>query len=365
MMRGFSLEQPWWLLLLLLLPLLWVRPLRRSARAAVMLPMAGALVAAGGATGWMARARWLLPVLRSLAAALLILGLARPIKANEQSRILVEGIAIELVVDRSGSMMALDFSRGDRRMDRLDAVKLVATEFIRGGGGLPGRPDDLIGLVTFARFADSLSPPTLSHDYVIEALQSIRPATQQGEDGTAIGDAVALAVERLRDLAESRTDDASRRIKSRVIILLTDGENNAGDIEPMTAAELARALGVRLYTIGVGSRGMAPMPVQTPLGLQYINQPVSIDEDLLRRMAERTGGEYFRATDERSLRAIYERIDALERTATEERRYLQSTPLAVQPFTIEGVRVPPLLVGVVALLALELLLAHTRLRVLT
>jgi len=366
MMRGLMLEQPWWLLLLLLLPLVWMRWLRPSARATVVLPAAGALLASGArGTGLLVRARWLVPTLRTLAVAILVLGLAGPIKANEQTRVLVEGIAIEMVIDRSGSMMALDFSRANRQMDRLDAVKLVATEFIKGGGGLPGRPNDLIGLVTFARFADSLSPPTLDHDFVIEALMSLRPATQQGEDGTAIGDGVALAVERLRDLAESRTDDPSRRIKSRVIILLTDGENNAGDIDPMTAAELARTLGIRVYTIGVGSRGMAPMPVQTPLGMQYVNQPVSIDEDLLRRMADLTGGEYFRATDERSLRAIYERIDMLEKTASEERRYLQSTALAVEPFTLGGARIPPLLLGVVVLLALELLLSHTRLRLLT
>jgi len=313
----------------------------------------------------MSRARWIVPSLRTIAVALLVLGLARPIKANEHTLISVEGIAIELVVDRSGSMMALDFARANREMDRLDAVKLVATEFIRGGGGLGGRPSDLIGLVTFSRFADSLSPPTLDHDYVIEALNGIRPATTPGEDGTAIGEGVALAVERLRDLADSRSDDSARTVKSRVAILLTDGENNAGDIDPMTAAELAKTLGVRLYTIGVGSRGLAPMPTQTPFGIRYVNQPVSIDEDLLRRMAEMTGGEYFRATDERSLRGIYERIDALEKTSTEARRYLQSTALAVEPFRINGVDAPPLLLGVVVLLALELLLAHTRLRMLT
>ncbi len=365
-MKGFALEQPWWLLALILLPVLWLRWIRPAMRGAVILPGAGALLAGGtGRRGVASRARWILPTMRSLAAAILVLGLARPIKANEQTRIFVEGIAIELVVDRSGSMMALDFSRTNREMDRLDAVKLVATEFIRGGGGLAGRPNDLVGLVTFARFADSLSPPTLDHDYVIEALDAIRPATSQGEDGTAIGEGVALAAERLRDLEEGRKDDPSRRIKSRVIILLTDGENNAGDIDPMAAAELARTLGVRIYTIGVGSRGMAPMPVQTPFGTQYVNQPVSIDEDLLRRMAELTGGEYFRAIDERSLRDIYERIDALEKTATEERRYLQSTALAVEPFRVAGVEVPPLLIGVVILLGLELLLAQTRLRMLT
>lgn len=364
-MKGFAFEQAWWLLLLLVIPLVWLRWTRSSWRAAVVLPGASALLAAGlPSRGVMARARWLLPLLRSLAVVFLVIGLARPVKANEQSRIFVEGIAIELVVDRSGSMQAMDFARRGREMDRLDAVKLVASEFIGGGEGLKGRKDDLIGLVTFSRFADSLSPPTLDHDYLIDVLKRIRPAGGN-EDGTAIGDGVALAVERLRDLGESRGVDPTRRIKSRVIILLTDGENNAGDIDPIIAAEMAKTLGIRLYTIGVGSRGMAPMPVQTPFGRQYVNQPVSIDEELLQAMAEMTGGEYFRATDERSLRDIYERIDALEKTATEERRYRQSTSLAVESITIEGVSIPPLLLGAAILLALELLLAQTRLRVLT
>ena len=320
-MRGFSFEQPWWLLLLLVIPIIWLRWTRSSWRGAVVLPGASSLFASGvPACGVLARTRWVLPLLRTLAVSILVIGLARPVKANEQTRIFVEGIAIQLVIDRSGSMQAMDFARRGREMDRLDAVKLVATEFIRGGEGLQGRPNDLIGLVTFSRFADSLSPPTLDHDYLIDVLQRIRPATGN-EDGTAIGDGVALAVERLRDLGDNRVADATRLIKSRVIILLTDGENNAGDIAPIVAAEMAKALGIRLYTIGVGSRGMAPMPVQTPFGRQFVNQPVSIDEDLLRAMAEMTGGAYFRATDERSLRQIYERIDSLEKTATEERRY--------------------------------------------
>lgn len=365
-MRGFSFEQAWWFLLLLLVPIVWLRWIRPSWRAAVVLPGASALKHAGTpARGLAAGARWCLPLLRSLAIVLLVVGLARPVKANEQTRIFVEGIAIELVVDRSGSMQAIDFARGQREMDRLDAVKLVASEFVAGGGGLAGRPHDLIGLVTFARYADSLSPPTLDHDYVIEVLRKITPARAQNEDGTAIGDGVALAVERLRELGESRANDPTRTIKSRVIILLTDGENNAGDVDPNAAAEVAKSLGIRIYAIGVGSRGQARMPIQTPLGPTYALQTVSIDEDLLRSMAESTGGEYFRATDEKSLREIYERIDKLERTATEERRYLQSTALAVEPFTIRGVEIPPLLLGTVVLLALELLLAHTRLRMLT
>ncbi|MFO0895075.1 MAG: VWA domain-containing protein [Phycisphaerales bacterium] len=360
-MTGFAEGQVWFFLLALLAPLAWWRWMRRSARPAVTFSAASRLRATGGSL-W-SRIRGAVPLLRMLAILLVVVSLARPIKANEQTRVLVEGIAIELVVDRSGSMQALDFSRRGQEIDRLAAVKDVVTKFLRGEEGLAGRPNDMVGLVTFARFADSLSPPTLDHDHLITALRAIQPATGQGEDGTAIGEGVALAAEYLRDLGDAK-GNAARRIKSRVVILLTDGENNAGDVEPMASAELCRTLGIRLYTIGVGSRGQARMPVQTPLGVMYQLMPVSIDEDLLRKMAEATGGQYFRATDSRSLLSIYEKIDQLEKTQTEQRRYLQYKDLAVESAELGGWRIPPLVLAAIILLALELLLSQTRLRTL-
>jgi len=358
---GFHPGSTWWLLLLPLALLAWLPGLRR--RRPVITHAAGdALAATGGS--WVARLRWLPPTLRMLGIAVLVVCIARPIKANERSRVFVEGVAIQSVIDRSGSMAALDFSLEAGRVDRLTAVKKVLTDFIQGDDDLPGRPDDLIGLITFARYADTVSPLTLDHAHVAAAIDGVRIATERSEDGTAIGDAIALAVERLREL-DDRADENGRRIKSRVIVLLTDGENNAGDIDPETAAEIADAFDVRIYTIGVGSDGVAAMPAQDPFGRQVMmRQRVSIDERTLTDVAERTGGRYFRATDTDSLRDIYAAIDELEKTETEQRRYRLYRDLAVSPLSLGEVTVPPLLLVALVLLGLEQLLVHTRFRTL-
>jgi Ca-activated chloride channel family protein len=179
---------------------------------------------------------------------------------------------------------------------------------------------------------------------------------EPSEDGTAIGDALAMAVERMRDLEDRR------EIKSRIVILLTDGESNAGAIEPLMAAEIARAYGVKVYTIGVGTRGFAKVPYQVMGRTILRDEPVSIDEETLRQVAAVTGGEYFRATDTDSLRRIYETIDSLERTRTEQRRYRQFRDFATEPFRLGGVALPPLLLLPLLLLAGDLLLSATRLR---
>ncbi len=207
-----------------------------------------------------------------------------------------------------------------------------------------------------------MSPLTLDHAHVADAIDGIGIATDRREDGTAIGDAIALAVERLREL-DDRADESGRRIKSRVIVLLTDGENNAGDIDPETAAEIAGAFDVRIYTIGVGSDGVAPMPARDPFGRQIMmRQRVSIDEATLTRVAEATGGRYFRATDTDSLRDIYAAIDELEKTTTEQRRYRLYRDLAVSSLDLGPLTIPPLLLVAFALLGLEQLLVHTRFR---
>jgi Ca-activated chloride channel family protein len=324
-------------------------------------------IAAPLATSWALRLRWLPSVLR--ACAILILGvcLARPVIANQQTKTFVEGAAIEMVIDRSSSMRALDFTLGRNTSDRLEAVKSVATAFIAGGLGLAGRPNDLIGVTCFARFADSLSPLTLDHGYVVDVLRQVEPAGERAEDGTAIGDAVALAVERLRDAMKNAPKDGGRQpIESAAIVLLTDGENNAGDVDPRVAADLAKTYGIKIYAVGVGSKGLAPFPTGTdPFGQPLIrNIPVNIDEDLLKDMAARTGGEYFRATDTESLRSIYTQIDAMEKTKTEQRRSMLYTDLAVQAGSWSGWSLPPLLALAALLLAAEMLLTHTRLRAL-
>ncbi|MFO0874822.1 MAG: VWA domain-containing protein [Phycisphaerales bacterium] len=320
-----------WLLLLLPLALLawarWASPRRRATMAFSDL----APVRASG-RGLAARLWWIVPTLRALAVALLVVCLARPIKADEQVRVDVEGVAIVLVVDRSGSMQALDFVLDGKRVDRLAAVKDVVRDFMHGDGKeLAGRPDDLVGLVVFARNADALCPLTLDHDHLLAALDGVRPATVRGEDGTAIGDGLALAVERLRDATSRAGADAARRIRSKVIVLLTDGENNSGEIEPMVAAQLAASAGIKVYAIGTGTRGMAPFPVEM-MGQRVLQQmPVSIDEPTLTKIAESTGGRYFRATDTQSLRNIYTEIDSLEKSRNDDRRTVLFTDLAVEP----------------------------------
>lgn len=356
----------WWLALALLAPLALWRMADGRRRSQVAYSSVALLRAAG--TSWVARTRWIVWTLRALAIVLLAVCIARPVIAHQQTKVFVEGAALELVVDRSGSMRALDFEIDGSPVDRLEAVKDVASAFVLGGGGLRGRPNDLVGVVTFARFADGLSPLTLDHGYVIDALRAVTPADDTAEGGTAIGDAVALAVERLRDTMQHAAETAGRDpIKSAAIILLTDGEDNAGAVDPRVAADLAATYGIKIYAIGVGTRGMAPFPVGTdPFGRTIIrNVPVSIDEELMREMAAKTGGKYFRATDTASLEAIYEEIDLLEKAKTEERQAYRFTDLAVQPSGLAGQSTPPLLIGVLLLVGAELLLVTTRYRSLT
>ncbi len=357
----------WLLLLLPLAVLAFCRTLFGRRRPAVAYSDVSRLRAAGG--GVVASLRWIVPTLRMLGLALLIVCLARPVRPDEQVRTFVEGIAIELVVDRSASMLALDFELDDRPSDRLNAVKRVVRSFVGGSDEgetpLAGRSEDLIGLVVFARHADAVCPLTLDHDHLLAALDATEPATQRGEDGTAIGEGIALGVERLRDATSRTRPDESRRIQSKVMILLTDGENNAGSIDPREAAKLAASTGVRIHTIGAGSRGIAPFPAGIQDGrIVYERRRVSFDEEILKEIAESTGGRYFRATDTDSLREIYSEIDRLEKTRSEQTRSVLYADFAVQKLSLAGIDFPPLLLVVLAILSLETLLAVTRFRTL-
>ncbi len=271
-----------------------------------------AVLPPGGGT-WRTRLAWTPAAALALAAALLGVALAGPRVGDRRSRIEREGIAIMMVVDTSGSMAALDLSGRGEEQTRLDVVQEVFEEFVLGGGGLPGRPNDAIGLVRFARYADTACPLTLDHGNLALVARGLEITTDRQEDGTAIGDALALAVDRLRDAPG----------ESRVVILLTDGVNNAGDETPRAAAELASSQGVKVYTIGAGSNGVAPVRVEDPFtGRRVLRaMPVQIDEQTLRDVAERTGGRSFRATDGDGLRAIYREIDRLERTEQTEERF--------------------------------------------
>jgi Ca-activated chloride channel family protein len=308
-----------------------------------------------------ARLLWIKPLLTLATVTLLIIAIARPREGRQQTVTRNDGIAMELVVDRSGSMQAMDFHLNEEPVDRLTAIKNVVGKFVLGGDTLKGRFSDLIGLVTFAGFADAQVTPTLDHHFVLARLDQLGIVTTRGEDGTAIGDAISLAVEKLNGLdMRSKTS----HVKSKVIILLTDGENTAGELSPVEGAELAQALGIKIYTIGVGTVGEAPIPVIHPLTGRKMFQmmPVNIDEDTLRQVASITGGKYFRAVDTDSLEAIYREIDLLEKTTVESKQYTDYTELALQPYRFGWIRVPPLLILVLGTLTLRVLLEHAWLR---
>jgi Ca-activated chloride channel family protein len=355
----------WLLFLLLLLPALWWWRAGGRVRSTIAFSSIEPLRQAG--TTWALRARWIVPGLRWAALALLIVCIARPQKANERTRIVTEGIAIQMVVDRSISMLAQDFEVDGRRTDRLTAVKKVVQDFIEGGGKLHGRPDDLIGMVTFATYADSRSPLTLDHGHLLDALAHTEVSGSSDDLSTAIGDAVALGVERMAGLQEREDLAGDRRIKSKVMILLTDGEHNAGDIDPITAAKMAAAFDIKLYTIGAGT-DLGIVQVRWRNGETGRDEPVnihaSVDEETLREMAAITGGQYFRANDSETLEAVYGRIDELERTEIEQHRYHDYRELSVESVRLGGLALPPLLSVVVVLIAASVVLANTRFRTL-
>lgn len=265
-------------------------------------------------------------VLRLLAISLLIIAMARPQSSSSWQDVKTEGIDIVIAMDISGSMLARDFDP-----DRLEASKNVAAEFIRN------RPNDRIGLVVYSGESFTQCPLTTDHDKLINLFDELKNGMIK--DGTAIGMGLANAVNRLKD------SDA----KSKVVILLTDGENNVGSIPPITAAEIAATFGVKVYTIGVGTKGQAPMPVSDMFGRRrYQMMDVNIDEETLEEIADLTGGSYFRATDEKSLAEIYAQIDTMEKTIIEETQYEKK----YEEFF-------PLALAALGLLLLEVLLRRT------
>lgn len=360
-------HHPWFLVLLPLVPLVGWRLWIADREHAVSFSSAAADW--NVRPTWRQRLLWVPPVLTLFALTLMIVSLARPRHGREQTIINSEGIAIEMVVDRSGSMQALDFQIDGKHVDRLMAIKNVAAKFVGGdedldrADALPGRISDLIGLITFAGYADAITPPTLDHTFLIAQLENTEIVTERREDGTAIGDAISLAIEKLSTLDERQKE----KVKSKIVILLTDGENTAGETEPLQAAELAKAMGVKIYTIGVGTKGRAPFPVRRSRSGQVMVQyvPVNIDEETLRAIADETGGKYFRATDTKSLELIYDEIDQLEKSKVETQQFVDYRELAVQSVRFGGYQVPALLMIALWLLAARAILSHTVLRQLT
>lgn len=357
-------HNPWVLTLLLLLPVVAWRLWAGARRTAI--PFSSTKLMQTLRPTWRQRLAWLPAALTLAALAVTIIALARPREGREQTVVDADGIAIEMVVDRSGSMRALDFQIDGKHVDRLTAIKHVAGRFIDGHEqtkpveGLSGRASDLVGLVTFAGFADAVTPPTLDHTFVVAQLNHQKIVEKRSEDGTAIGDAISLAVEKLNSLGDRKAKD----VKSKVLVLLTDGENNAGAVDPLQAAELAKRLGVKIYAIGVGTRGRAPAPVLDPFtGRETIEWvEVNIDEDSLRKIAATTGGQYFRATDTESLTNIYQEIDQLEKTKIEEQRFVDYRELAIQSTPMGWFNFPPLALIALGMISARMILSNTLFR---
>lgn len=318
---------PWALLLVLVLPLLWWLWLRPRRRPVIRFSGLESLREAGGR--WRERLRLILPILRTVALACLILAAARPRSPDQTSRVFAEGVAIELVIDTSSSMTDFDLSPRNRQDSRLDVVKQVVRNFIGDDPDERRRKQDLIGMIRFARYADAICPLTLDHGNLLEIVARVDTVKTQEEDGTAIGDALGLAVERLKDLRRKAGSGEELTIVSRVVILLTDGENNFGAIEPQQAGELAATYGIKVYTILAGTGRQIGFGRRLPA-----------DETDLRHIAEVSGGRFYRATDAESLERIYEEIDKLERTKVEERAHLRwqelSFPLLLIAFSCLG-----------------------------
>lgn len=321
---------PWLLLLLLMLPLVALFEGGRGAAPAVIYSSLRPMMALGKPRR--SRIGGFLMSILLLALALLIVALARPQQGQTFSQVQASGIDIMLALDVSGSMIAEDFTIGGERASRIDVVKQVTEKFIEA------RPNDRIGMVAFAGRPYLVSPLTLDHGWLLQNLERVRLGLV--EDGTAIGSAIASCTNRLIERKDS---------KSRIVVLLTDGDNNSGKVSPLTAAEAAKALGVKVYTIGAGTRGYAPVPFQDPFGRKvYQNMKVDVDEDTLKKIADMTNAKFYRATDTKTLTQIFDQIDHLEKSTVEMKQYTQYRELF-----------PWLLGAGLVLLAVQALLAQT------
>lgn len=355
-MTEFRFQSPLWLLALVpvLAALVW--SLRRKQSGTVLYSSI-ALFQSLPVT-MAQRFKKLLPWIRTAGLVLVVFALARPQYGEEEFRVRTEGVAIEMCLDRSGSMRALDFQLNGRQVTRLEAVKDVFRRFVAGEDNAGGRPDDLVGLIAFGGFADNLCPLTLDHDALIETLNTVKcpepifgrngqvlnVELYQEESATAIGDAVAAGVDRLRNT----------KAKSKVLILLSDGENTTGVLSPDESIKLAKEYGVKIYAIGVGTTGQVPVEDIDRFGRKHVTLAnLRMDEATLRKLADETGGKYFPATSTAALENVYAEIDKLEKTETEGQVYTHYRELFAT-----------MLVPGLCLILLEIVLASTRFRTL-
>ncbi|MDX9845856.1 MAG: VWA domain-containing protein [Tenuifilaceae bacterium] len=327
-MSGLSFAHPKMLYLLLLIPAFVAWYIFRQKDSRASLQMSTLMPFGGAPVSIRVYLRHLPFALRMLAISLIIIVMARPQSFNVTQNIETEGIDIMIALDISTSMLAQDF-----KPDRFEAAKEIAIQFVSG------RRNDRIGLVIFAGESFTMCPLTTDLRTVANQFKDIKMGLI--EDGTAIGVGLATAVARLKE------SDA----QSKVVILLTDGVNNRGEIAPLTAADIAKTFGIRVYTVGVGSHGTAPFPMQTPFGTRMQDMKVEIDEDVLKEIASLTGGQYFRATDGKGLAQVYEQIDQLEKTKIE----MVETTRKSEEFALFAILA-------ILLLGLDLLLRTTVLR---
>lgn len=324
-------ENSWLLLLGLIIPLIMYNYIRRGGTSRLKFSSLNTLKQLK--TSKSVYLRHSLIVLRVFCILLLVLAIARPQSGKKTTEIITEGVDIMLVLDTSGSMQALDFEVGGKRINRLEVAKNVVADFVKG------RENDRLGMVVFAEEAFTQCPLTLDHGVMLSFLNKVQIG--MAGDGTAIGSAIGTAVKRLKDI----------KAKSKVIILLTDGRNNAGRLNPEKAAEIAKKYGVKIYTIGAGTKGKAPFLVKTFFGSRYVYKQVDIDEGTLRQIADITGGKYFRAQDTEGLKKIYTQIDKLEKTEVMTKEYIDYNELFSWPLLLA-----------LGVLLLEMLLANTRFR---
>lgn len=323
-------HHPWLLLLALLVPgLVWLR-FRKARRIAVRFGDGHALMSIPPSLA--IRLLPALPILYGAGLLALVIALARPQRGLDESIVRTEAVDIVLLVDLSPSMRSLDFSTERERINRLDAAKKTIEQFVKR------RESDRIGIVGFASLPYSVAPLTMDHAWLLLQMQRLQPGDLG--DGTAIGTGIGSAVNRLRD----------SKAKSKLIILLTDGANNMGELSPVNAAQAAKALGIKIYAIGAAKQGMVPMPVATPWGERMQMVPSDVDEGTLKEIANITGALFFRAEDMASLQKIYDQIDQMEKTEIE-----------VEQYTRFEERFSPWLWAALACLGLEKLLSLTRL----
>ena len=329
-MTYFQFQDPWLFLLLAIIPLLIYRVLKNRPATLHYSSLDTLKTLHRKGLDFLAATPL---ILRCIAIALLVTALARPQEGRKSTEILSAGVDILLAIDTSGSMQAMDFEKNNQPVDRLTVVKDVVSEFI------DSREFDRMGMVVFGNEAFTQCPLTLDHDILHSFLKKLQIGV--AGDSTAIGSAIGISVKRLKDLES----------KSKVIILLTDGRNNAGNITPLQAAEIAKTYGIKIYTVGVGTQGEAPFPINTPFGQKMMMQRVEMDEDSLKKISGQTGGQYFRATDSDSLKQIYAQIDSLEKSEVKWIDHSEYRELF--PFFL----IPALL-----LVLVETVLAQTRLR---